>query len=164
MANSSLEWLTTEILINVTFMESPVWECDIWELNHAKPSCGKNSYRRLRVAFKGKMFFCRAGRVIGSHLSLKMGLSEGCPWWLFIEGGSSEFCSQWRGRGPVALPYRFYKYIYSALTAFTLFLLFSYINLDSGKARVVRYRSLEPAYVDQVRVWYSLVVFSSTPQ
>ena len=28
----------------------------------------------------------------------------------------------------------------------------SYIDLDSRRARVMRYRSLEPAYVDQVRI------------
>ena len=29
----------------------------------------------------------------------------------------------------------------------------SYIDLDSRRARVMRYRSLEPAYVDQVSIF-----------
>ena len=45
--------------------------------------------------------------------------------------------------------------LYSFLHSLIIHYLYSYVDLDSGTARVEKYKSVEPAYVDQVlKFWF----------
>ena len=48
-----------------------------------------------------------------------------------------------------------WMYFSSCLHSLIILCLYSYIDLDSGTARVEKYKSVEPAYVDQVlKYWF----------